>query len=122
VQIAAGLVSAFLGFGFGLPCVFGIRHYLRTGQVWTFLGFPTYGGGPFERVGLTATLPLMFGFLVVCIAEVVLGAMLMIGAPQARKLSHALLPFEFFYWIGFALPAGPPLGLLRLVLVLLFKH
>ena len=44
VKLAAGL-SIFLGLGFGLPCAYGIRHLSTTGEVWTFLGFPTYGGG-----------------------------------------------------------------------------
>ena len=34
-------------------------------------------------------------------------------------LSYLLLPFELFFWIGFALPFGPPLGIARTVLVLL---
>lgn len=33
----AGSVSLFLGLGFGLPCVFAIRHFAQTGEVldWT---------------------------------------------------------------------------------------
>lgn len=38
---AAGSVSLFLGLGFGLPCFFAIRHFAQTGEVWTFMGFPT---------------------------------------------------------------------------------
>ena len=38
---AAGAVSMFLGLAFGISCAFGIRHFADTGQVWTFLGFPT---------------------------------------------------------------------------------
>ena len=40
-------------------------------------------------------------------------------APGAALLSLVLLPFELTFWIGFALPAGPPLGIARTVLVLL---
>jgi hypothetical protein len=47
MRIGAGVISVNLGLGSGLPCVFGIHHFARTGQVWTFLGFPTYGDGPF---------------------------------------------------------------------------
>ena len=116
---AAGSVSILLGLGFGLPCVFGIRHFARTNEIWTFMGFPTYGGGPFERIGLQTSVPLMLGFLVVCIAEVVVGVMLIADASSATALSYALLPFELFFWIGFALPFGPILGIARTVLVLL---
>lgn len=46
MRIVAGSLSVLLGMGFGLPCIFGIIHFRRTGEVWTFMGFPTYGDGP----------------------------------------------------------------------------
>ncbi len=116
---AAGVVSVLLGLGFGIPGVLGAIHLARTGEVWTFLGFPTYGGGPFERFGLTTSVPLLLGFVVVCAAEVVLGALLWADAPHAALLSYLILPFELFFWIGFALPFGPLLGIVRTALVLL---
>jgi hypothetical protein len=116
---AAGVVSVLLGLGFGIPGVLGAIHLARTGEVWTFLGFPAYGGGPFERFGLTTSVPLLVGFVVVCAAEVVLGGLLWADAAHAALLSHLLLPFEFFFWIGFALPFGPLLGIARTALVLL---
>ena len=111
MRAASGVISILLGLGFGIPCTFGIRHLAKTGEVWTLWGFPTYGGGYFERGGVPTTVLLLVGFLVVCITEVVLGVMLIVGAPYAPALSYALLPFEFAYWIGFSLPLGPPLGL-----------
>ena len=115
----AAVLSVILGLGFGIPGVVGAVHLGRTGKVWTFLGFPTYGGGPFERIGLTTTVPLILGFVMVCAAEVVLGVLLWVDAPHAALLSHLLLPFELAFWIGFALPFGPPLGIARVALVLL---
>jgi hypothetical protein len=119
MRAAAGVISVLLGLGFGIPCVFGIRHLAKTGEVWTLWGFPTYGGGYFERGGVQTTVLLMVGFLIVCLAEVVIGVMLIGGVPYAPALSYALLPFEFAYWIGFSLPLGPPLGV-GLTLLLLF--
>jgi hypothetical protein len=116
---AAGSVSAFLGVGFGLPCLFGLAFFAQTGHVWTFMGFPTYGDGPFEGIGVPTTTALLAGFLLVCTAEVALAVMLWTDARQAAALSNALLPFEFAFWIGFALPFGPLLGLVRTVLVFL---
>ena len=49
---AAALCSLALGLGFGLPALFGTLHFAQTGEVWTFMGFPAYGGGPFEQIGL----------------------------------------------------------------------
>lgn len=119
MRIAAGAASILLGLGFGIPCLLGMRHLARTGEVWTMLGFPTYGGGPFERIGLPTGIPLLAGFLVVCALEVVVGVLLWVDAPYATLMSLALLPVELVFWIGFALPVGPVLGLARTVLVLL---
>jgi hypothetical protein len=78
--IAAAICSIVLGLGFGIPAIAGTVHFARTGEVWMLLGFPTYGGGPFERIGL---------------------------------------PTSVAFWIGFALPFGPPLGIARTMLLLL---
>ena len=114
----AGSVSLFLGLAFGLPCVFAIRHFAQTGEVWTLMGFPTYGNGPFERIGVRTSTPLLAAFLSVCIAEVAVGVMLWAGTPHASAMSYALVPLEFAFWIGFALPLGPLLGLARTGLLL----
>lgn len=84
-----------------------------TGEVWQFMGFPAYGHGPFEKIGIPATVPLLAGFAVVCGAEVIAGRLLWRGS--GKKLSLALLPFEIAYWIGFALPFGPVLGVGRVI-------
>ncbi len=117
--MAAAICSLVLGLGFGLPGIFGTLHFAQTGEVWTFLGFPTYGGGPFERVGLPTSVPLLLGFMLVCVAEVAVGVMLLLDVPHAATVSYLLLPFELVFWIGFALPFGPPLGIARTILLLL---
>lgn len=119
MRVAAGCISVFLGLGFGIPCLFGIRHFADTGEVWTFMGFPTYGGGPFERVGLSTSVPLLAAFLAVCLAQVIVGALILADAPHAALLSYLLLPVAMVFWIGFALPLGPPLGLASAVLLYL---
>lgn len=48
---AAGVLAWFVGLGFGLPCVFGIEYFAQHGLVWTFMGFLTYGEGPFDLAG-----------------------------------------------------------------------
>jgi hypothetical protein len=111
----------FLGLGFGLPCAFGIRHFAQTGQVWTFMGFPTYGEGPFERIGVQTSTPLLVAFLSVCVAEVALAVMLWTSASHATAVGYALLVFEIPFWIGFALPVGTLLGIARTGLLLLMR-
>jgi hypothetical protein len=61
----AALLSFFVGLGFCLPCTYGIWYLSTRGEVWTFLGFPTYGGGPFEEIGIRTTVLLLVAFLVV---------------------------------------------------------
>lgn len=119
MRLAAGLLSVLLGLGFGLPCVFAIRNFARTGEVWTFMGYPTYGHGPFESIGIQTSVPLLVGFLAVCAAEVVVGVMILAGTHYASVVSYALLPIEFAFWIGFALPFGALLGVARTVLLLI---
>ena len=115
----AAVLSWFLGLSFGLPCVYAVWYLADRGSVWTFLGFPTYGQGPFEDVGLETTVPLLVAFLVVCAAELVVGWLLRRQRRAGGVLALALLPLEFAFWIGFALPLGPPVGLARTVLVVM---
>jgi hypothetical protein len=115
--LGAATASGVAGVGFGLPCVFGIRHLANTGEVWHFLGFPTYGDGPFGRVGIATTVSLLAGFLAVCVAEVLLGVSIAHRSPWSAEASAALLPIELAYWIGFALPIGLVLGAARFILL-----
>jgi hypothetical protein len=111
-RVASGLACV-AGLGFGVVGVVGTVHFARYGEVWHFMGFPAYGQGPFERVGIPTSVPLLAGFVGVCAAEVVVGGMLWTHKPAARRFSVALLPLELVYWVGFALPYGPVLGALR---------
>jgi uncharacterized membrane protein YhaH (DUF805 family) len=117
VTRAAAVCSLVLGLGFGLPGVYGAGYFARHSEVWTLLGFPTYGEGPFERWGLPTSVALLLGFVAVCAAEVAVGVLLWRDATTAPWLALALLPVELVFWIGFALPFGPMLGLARTALV-----
>ncbi len=116
-RLGTATASGVAGVGFGLPCVFGIRYPANTGEVWSFLGFPTYGNGPFERVGIATTVSLLAGFLAVCVVEAVLALAIVHRSTRAARASAALLPIEVAYWIGFALPVGFVLGAVRFVLL-----
>lgn len=85
MRVAAAACSFVLGVGFGFPGVAGALHLARTGEVWKFLGFPTYGGGPFERWGLPTSVVLIAGFVLVCAAELALGAMILADTPGTRR-------------------------------------
>jgi len=115
----AAVLAWFAGLCFGLPCTYAIWYLADHGAVWTFLGFPTYGSGPFEDIGIQTTVPLLVLFLLVCAAELTAGWLLWRRRRAGAALALALLPVEFAFWIGFALPLGPPAGLARTALILL---
>jgi hypothetical protein len=106
------------GLGFGLPAIPAISYFAEHEDVWTFIGFPTYGEGPFEDVGLDTSVPLLALFLLVCVAEVVMGWLLWTDRRLGVLLAIGLLPIEFAFWLGFALPLGPAFGIVRTALVI----
>jgi hypothetical protein len=116
---AAGVLSWSLGLGFGVPGAYGTWFFADHGDVWTFLGFPTYGDGPFESIGIETSTPLLTIFSLVCLAELVAGWLLWRRRRSGAILALALLPVELAFWIGFALPFGLVLGVARTALVFL---
>ena len=105
------------GVGFGVCCLPGIRNLVTGRDIPTILGFPAYGRGPFERVGLPTTVPLLSGFLLVCVLEVVAGWMVWSGSKAGAILAFALLPAGAFFWWGFALPIPPIFAIVRTILI-----
>jgi hypothetical protein len=47
-----------------------------------------------------------------------MGWLLWTGRRRGVALSFGLLPLEFVFWIGFGLPVGPAVGLVRTGLVI----
>ena len=113
----ASICSWFAGLGFGLPCLYGIWHFAKGKGIAIFMGFPTYGNGPFEKIGVSTSLPLLTAFLVVCILECIAGWSLWNQDKGGAILSLAIIPLELLFYIGFALPFGPPVMVIRTVLV-----
>lgn len=118
LKVAAGF-AWLSGLGFGLPGVYATWHFARHHEIWRFMGFPAYGEGVFERVfGLRTNLPLLLAFVAVCAAECVMGWLLWGGRTSGAVLALALLPVELIFWVGFSLPFGPVLALVRTGLVI----
>jgi hypothetical protein len=115
----AAILLLISGVGFGVFCIPAIRNLLTGRDIPTVMGLPAYGGGPFERVGIRTTVPLLAGFLLVCILEGVAGLLLWGGSQVGAILALALLPAGAIFWWGFALPFGPIFALLRTILILL---
>lgn len=118
----AGALSILVGLGFGLPGVYGTWYFAANGGVWSFMGFPTYGDGPFEDIGIRTTAPLLVAFVMLCAAEVVCGLLLWQARRSGVVMAVVLLPFELAFWIGFLLPFGFPAGIVRTMLAVWPSH
>lgn len=118
IKIAA-LCLWFSGLGFGLPCVYGIWSMMNGRGIAYVMGFPAYGNGPFEKIGVHTTTALLIGFFLVCALECIAGWGIWSGDKGAAVLSMAIIPVEIVFFIGFALPFGPPFLLARIVLLFL---
>ena len=102
-RISAGLLLI-NGLGFGIPSVLAILSLLRGRGIAFVMGFPAYGRGHFEPIGIQSTVPLIGGFLLVCVLECVAGVLLWRGQRVGAILALTLLAFGAIYWWGFALP------------------
>lgn len=115
----AAILLLISGVGFGVFCIPAIRNLLIGRDIPTVMGLPAYGKGPFERVGIRTTVPLLAGFLLVCILENVAGLLVLGGSKVGAILALVLLPAGVIFWWGFALPFGLIFALLRTILILL---
>ena len=68
---------------------------------------------------MPTTVPMLAGFLLVCVLEGVAGWSLWGGHRFGAILGLALLPAGAIFWWGFALPIPPILAVVRTILILL---
>lgn len=116
---AAAILLWFTALGFGIFCLPAIGNLLAGRSIPYVLGFPAYGEGPFERIGIPTTVPLLAAFLLVCILEGLAGWLLWHGDKSGAVLALALVPVGAIFWWGFALPIPPIVALVRTVLIVL---
>jgi hypothetical protein len=118
IQAAAILcwISA-VGFGVFIPPA--IWNVANGRGVPIVFGFPAYGGGTFERIGIPTSVPLLVAFIVVCVLEAVAGALLWNGQRSGAILALALLVPGAVFWVGFDLPIPPLFAVARTVLIVL---
>ena len=117
-QLAAVLVWID-AIGLAIPGLIGIRSLLAGRGVPLVLGYPSYGGGAFERAGLATSVPLLLVFLLVLMAEVAAGWLLWQGERSGAVLALILLVPEAIFWWGFDLPLPPILAIARVVVIAL---
>lgn len=103
--------------GFGLPCLKAIGNLLTGRDIPYIMGFPAYGRGPFERYGLQTNVPLLMGFLIVCLLEGLAGWLVWRGKRRGAILALASMPGGAVYWWGFELPFPPLFAIVRTFLI-----
>jgi hypothetical protein len=118
IQIAAALLW-FEAIGLAIPDLIGIRSLLEGRGVATVLGYPSYGGGGFERAGIPTTVPLLLAFLLVLVLEIVAGWWLWQGSRNGAVFALVLLVPSAVFWWGFDLPYPPIIAAIRTLLILL---
>jgi hypothetical protein len=117
IRVAA-ILHWFIALGFGVFCFPAIRNLLIGRDIPFVMGLPTYGRGPFVRVGIPTSISLLAAFLLVCIFEVAAGMLLWGGHKSGAVLALVLLPVGGFFWWGFALPIPPIFALVWTILIL----
>jgi hypothetical protein len=118
IRVAA-ILHWVIAVGLGVFCFPAIRNLLLGRDIPIVMGFPAYGRGPFERVGIPTTVPLLAAFLLVCILEAVAGVLLWGGHRSGAVLALVLLPVGGVFWWGFALPIPPIFALIWTILIFL---
>jgi hypothetical protein len=114
----ASILQWITAVGFGVFCPSAMWSLWRGNGVPMVMGFPAYGHGPFERIGVPSTVPLVGAFLVVCILQAVAGWMLWDGSRSGAVLALALIPIGAVFWWGFALPYAVIMAVMSTVLIL----
>lgn len=68
---------------------------------------------------MTTSVPMLVGFIAVCVAECVAGWLMWGYSRSGAILASGLLPFGLIFWIRFSLPFGPILAIGRTALILM---
>jgi hypothetical protein len=120
VQLRVAAILLWItAFGLGIFCLPAISNLLNGRDIPYVMGFPAYGQGPFERVGIPTTVPLLAAFLLVCILEGLAGWLVWNGFKVGAILALVLVPAGAIFWWGFALPFPPIFALVRTILIVL---
>jgi hypothetical protein len=85
---------------------------------------PTFGGirlvgGPFERLGLEALIVAGIGYIFVSALKILAAYWLWGSRKDGAVFELILLGLSVIFWYGFALPLGPLLGIVQVVLLAL---
>ena len=83
---------------------------------------PTFGsirlmGGPFEKLGIEALIVAGIGYIIVSALKILAAYWLWNSRKDGAVIELILLGLSVIFWYGFALPLGPLLGIIQVVLL-----
>jgi hypothetical protein len=76
-------------------------------------------GGPFEKLGIEALIVAGIGYIMVSALKILAAYWLWNTRMDGAVLEVILLGLSAIFWFGFALPLGPLLGIIQVVLLAL---
>jgi len=76
-------------------------------------------GGPFEALGINGMILAGLMFVMVSAFKLLAAAWLSSGRKDGAVLELILLGLSAIFWYGFALPFGPPIGILQVIILAL---
>ena len=94
----AAIVLWVTAFGFGVFCLPAIRNVLAGRGIPYVMGFPAYGHGLLERIGVPSTVPVLAAFLAVCVLEAIADWLVWNGSRTGGLLALSLLPAGAIFW------------------------
>lgn len=83
------------------------------------LGWIRLMGGPFEKLGIEALIVAGIGYVMVSALKILAAYWLWNGRIDGAVLETILLGLSAIFWYGFALPLGPLLGAVQVILLAL---
>ena len=86
------------------------------------LGGITLLGGPFERLGLNPLIVAGIGYVIVSALKILAAYWLWGARLDGAVLELILLGLSAIFWYGFALPLGPLVGVIQIVLLALARR
>jgi len=116
IALTAVIILDSLGWTFGVLPV--LRHAMTHGELPRTFGFRALSG-PFEALGLNALIVAGLIYVVVSLLKLLAAYWVWNLRMDGIVLELVLLAISAIFWYGFALPLGPVVGVIQVILIAL---
>lgn len=104
--------------GWAIGVLFTLRYALMHGDLPRTFGFRALSG-PFEALGMNGLIVAGIVFVAISLLKLLAAYWTWSHRMDGPVLQLILLSISSIFWYGFALPFGPPVGLIQVVLMAL---